>query len=262
VLVPAVVRVREAITELTDLYPRCSGLDSHRDETLGCLDHRAAPQDVCRGQLLVHQLAHPRTAHPEITVPYRRPWGSGDQRSESTDVAVLRGTDAITLSQGVAQCQVLQFACLLGPLPPVGRKVVNAQHAGHFRLSRVATQVNPAELRAAMLTLALWLTDDSLPQPDRAAIASAVRLSARTLAQTAPGNNVEVRVPPFVAVQCVAGPRHTRGTPPNVVETDPRTWLLLVAGRLSFTEALERALLHASGTRAEDIAHWLPLLRV
>jgi len=113
-----------------------------------------------------------------------------------------------------------------------------------------------------VLALAPWLADESLAQPDRATIAAAVRLSARTLGQTAPGNSVEVRVPPFVAVQCVAGPRHTRGTPPNVVETDPRTWLLLVAGRLSFTDALDRALLRASGTRAEDIAHWLPLLRV
>ncbi len=126
----------------------------------------------------------------------------------------------------------------------------------------MSAQVDPAELRAALLVVAPWLAEDALPTPERATLAAAVRLSARTLAQLAPGNSVEVRVPPFVAVQCVAGPRHTRGTPPNVVETDPRTWLLLVAGRLSFAEAQDAAQLRASGTRAEDIAHWLPLLRV
>ena len=83
---------------------------------------------------------------------------------------------------------------------------------------------DPAKTRQAMLAVADWLRDGSHPAPDRDALAKAVRLTARTLAALAPGASVEVRVPPFVAVQCVAGPRHTRGTPPNVVETDPRTW--------------------------------------
>lgn len=122
--------------------------------------------------------------------------------------------------------------------------------------------VDPAELREAVLAVAPWLLDDTVVPPSRAELAAAVRLSARTLAQTSPGNSVEVRVPPFVAVQCVAGPRHTRGTPPNVVETDTRTWLLLVTGRLTVTQALSSARLTASGTRTEEIAHWLPLLRV
>ena len=126
----------------------------------------------------------------------------------------------------------------------------------------MATQINPAELRAAMVTVAPWLAGDSVPEPARAAVAAAVRLSARTLAQSAPGNSVEVRVPPWVAVQCVAGPRHTRGTPPNVVETNPRTWLLLVLGRLSFVDASAAGTLTASGTRAAEIAHWLPLVRL
>ena len=62
-------------------------------------------------------------------------------------------------------------------------------------------------------------------------------MTARTLAATAPGASVEVRVPPFVAVQCISGPRHTRGNPPNVVETDPRTWLLLAAGLRTVADA-------------------------
>ncbi|NIH77837.1 hypothetical protein FHX46_000367 [Amycolatopsis viridis] len=98
-------------------------------------------------------------------------------------------------------------------------------------------------------------------QPARPALAAAVRLSLRTLAQDAPGRSVEVRVPPFAAVQCVEGPRHTRGTPPNVVETDPRTWLELATGRLEWTDALREGRVTASGTRA-DLGHWLPLVRL
>lgn len=88
-----------------------------------------------------------------------------------------------------------------------------------------------------------------------------MRLSLRVLAQDAPGHSVEVRVPPFAAVQCVEGPRHTRGTPPNVVETDPRTWLELATGLLSWADALGTARVSASGSRA-DLDHWLPVLRL
>lgn len=68
--------------------------------------------------------------------------------------------------------------------------------------------------------------------PLRAAARAAVRHLLEELAARAPGRSVEVRVPPHAAVQCVEGPRHTRGTPPNVIETDPRTWLELATGRL------------------------------
>ncbi|MFZ2178367.1 MAG: sterol carrier family protein [Rhodococcus sp. (in: high G+C Gram-positive bacteria)] len=122
--------------------------------------------------------------------------------------------------------------------------------------------VDPAELRAAVLDVAPWLRGDTDEKPARAQLAAAVRLSARTLEQVAPGSSVEVRVPPFVAVQCIEGPRHTRGTPPNVVETDPRTWLLLATGRLDFVAATADGAVTASGSRAGDIEHWLPLLRI
>ena len=92
---------------------------------------------------------------------------------------------------------------------------------------------DPAKTRAAVLAVVEWLRDENRAAPERSALAEAVRLTARTLAATAPGASVEVRVPPFVAVQCISGPRHTRGNPPNVVETDPRTWLLLSTGCLS-----------------------------
>jgi hypothetical protein len=119
--------------------------------------------------------------------------------------------------------------------------------------------VDPAELRAAVIALSVWLSGEG-PEPARPELAKAVRLSLRTLAADAPGRSVEVRVPPFAAVQCVEGPRHTRGTPPNVIETDPRTWLELATGRLLWTDAVESGRVTASGTRA-DLSHWLPILR-
>ncbi|SIS17305.1 sterol carrier family protein [Williamsia sterculiae] len=120
--------------------------------------------------------------------------------------------------------------------------------------------VDAAEVRDAMLAVAEWLHDDTAPPPPRPALAAAVRLTARALAQDAPGASVEVRVPPFVAVQCIPGPRHTRGTPPNVVETDPRTWLLLAGGLLGVEDAAARGELTASGSRAGEIADHLPVI--
>jgi uncharacterized protein (TIGR03083 family) len=93
----------------------------------------------------------------------------------------------------------------------------------------------------------------------RAALASATRTLAEILAVRAPGRSVEVRVPPFVAVQAVEGPRHTRGTPPNVVETDPLTWLRLATGRAVFTDTVASGATRSTGGRA-DLSPYLPLL--
>lgn len=123
-------------------------------------------------------------------------------------------------------------------------------------------KADPAKTRQAVLAVADWLRDESRPAPDRESLGAAVRLTARTLAALAPGASVEVRIPPFAAVQCIAGPRHTRGTPPNVVETDPRTWLLLATGMLSFQEAKDAAALSLSGSQAGEIGHCLPLFDV
>jgi Bacterial SCP ortholog len=100
---------------------------------------------------------------------------------------------------------------------------------------------------------------DAGGEPGTDTLGIAVRLSLRWLRAAAPGRSVEVRVPPFAAVQCVPGPRHTRGTPPNVVETDPVTWLLLAAGRLSWAEAVAAGRVLASGERA-DLTPFLPLV--
>jgi hypothetical protein len=102
-----------------------------------------------------------------------------------------------------------------------------------------------------------WL--DGGPAPERAVLRAAVKESLAALAERAPGRSVEVRVPPFGAVQCVPGPRHTRGTPPNTVEADARTWLALATGRLTWAEAVRTGRLSASGNRAGEIAALLPL---
>jgi hypothetical protein len=93
----------------------------------------------------------------------------------------------------------------------------------------------------------------------RVMMATAVRYLLEELTAKAPGNSVEVRVPPFGVTQCIEGPRHTRGTPANVVETDAATWIALATGSLTWADALAEAKVTASGTRA-DLHGVLPLL--
>ena len=95
----------------------------------------------------------------------------------------------------------------------------------------------------------------------RDTLATAVRFLLQSLAENAEGNTVEVRVPPFGAVQCIEGPRHTRGTPPNVVETDAATWLALATGGLAWADAVAEGRVHASGQRA-DLSDYLPVATV
>ena len=96
--------------------------------------------------------------------------------------------------------------------------------------------------------------------PQRAVLRAAVSYSLGLLATRAPGRTVEVRVPPVRGrTAWVPGPRHTRGTPPNVVETDPLTWLDLATGRLSWAAAMATGRLRASGQRA-DISSYLPVV--
>jgi len=94
--------------------------------------------------------------------------------------------------------------------------------------------------------------------PPAGVLRSAARFLLLTLEQETPGRSVEVRVPPVAAIQCVEGPRHTRGTPPNVIETDPLTWFRLATGRLSWAEAVQAGAVQASGPRA-DLGPYLPL---
>ena len=128
-------------------------------------------------------------------------------------------------------------------------------------------QISPADwLVTRAIELVVHADDLSRSLPDRPPVGldrSALRLVTRAFADIltarAPGRTVELRVPPYAAVQCVEGPRHTRGTPPNVVETDPVTWLRLAAGRLPWAAATRTGAVRASGERAE-LSPWLPLL--
>ncbi len=118
--------------------------------------------------------------------------------------------------------------------------------------------VTERALGAASLCAVLAATASGA-EPQREALRAAVRYSLGLLAEKVPGRTVEVRVPPFAAIQCLPGPRHTRGTPPNVVETDPLTWLDLAAGRLPWAAAVAAGRLRASGQRA-DLSAYLPLV--
>jgi hypothetical protein len=113
------------------------------------------------------------------------------------------------------------------------------------------------ELRAVLEPVRPWLAGEA-DQPPRAVLGAAVKTTARWLAQQVPGRSVELRVPPHVAVQCIEGPRHTRGTPPNVVETDAATWLRLASGQVTWANAVAEGTVVASGNRA-DLSPYLPL---
>lgn len=127
-------------------------------------------------------------------------------------------------------------------------------------------RTDPAAGEAALAAWVSAVSDASAAGVDggevelpRSVVATAVRYTLEELATRAPGRSVEVRVPPFAAVQCIEGPRHTRGTPPNVVETDGATWLRLATGTLSWPEAEASGAVRSSGTRA-DLAAYLPVV--
>jgi len=118
------------------------------------------------------------------------------------------------------------------------------------------------EVGRAALEVVRVVTDEgaeAAASVDRTTLALAVRYSLQLLAEQAPGGTVEVRVPPYAAVQCVEGPKHTRGTPPNVIETDASTWLALATGALSWGDARAAGRVQASGQRA-DLSGLLPIV--
>jgi hypothetical protein len=113
--------------------------------------------------------------------------------------------------------------------------------------------------RACALAVVSALRAEEAPRPE--ALRAATRYLLDLLASAAPGRAVEVRVPPYAAVQAIGGPRHTRGTPANVVEMDPVTWVRLAAGLMSWADAASAGQVQASGVRA-DLTAYLPVLNV
>jgi Bacterial SCP ortholog len=143
---------------------------------------------------------------------------------------------------------------------PEPGKLLAALTAQLAALGEPAGWTGPADsgaLGAACLR-AVLAAEDAGQEPQRDALRAAVVYTLGLLEAKAPGRAVEVRVPPFAAVQCIAGQRHTRGTPPNVIETDPGTWLALATGRRPWPGAVADGSVRASGPRA-DLSGYLPL---
>ncbi|WP_171168382.1 sterol carrier family protein [Streptomyces sp. I05A-00742] len=179
-------------------------------------------------------LASARTAAESAAAADRAPDGEPSDVAGRLDEAATRLSDAVATADPAAP-----LPTALGPMTV---------------LDYTVTRLLEAVVHADDLTAATGIP----VAHDRQALATVTRLLADALAAAAPGGSVEVRVPPFAVVQCVAGPRHTRGTPPNVVETDPLTWIRLATGRLNWADAIENALVGASGERA-DLSAQLPL---
>ena len=107
-------------------------------------------------------------------------------------------------------------------------------------------------------TLGAYRRDPHLVLHDEGQLALACRFTLQVLKNQAPGKSVEVRVPPYGAVQVSAGPTHTRGTPPAVIEMTPSAWLALALGELSWEDAVTSGVVDSSGHRA-NLQQWLPL---
>jgi hypothetical protein len=118
-------------------------------------------------------------------------------------------------------------------------------------------KINPLDGVSAVRAV---LLGDAERSPSNPQFALAVRYLLQSLADLRPGNAVEVRVPPLGAVQCVEGPKHTRGTPPNVIEMSPEVWFDLATDLTTWQEEVAAGRISASGTRA-DLAEMLPLFR-
>ncbi len=121
--------------------------------------------------------------------------------------------------------------------------------------------VDPAAGREAVEKVLRALDADGTDDVGAGALSLALRHCASLLRERAPGHSIEVRIPGAAgtAFQCGEGPRHTRGTPPNIVETDASTFVQLAAGRADWGDAVRDGRVRASGLRA-DLSAFLPLL--
>ncbi|MFF2351883.1 sterol carrier family protein [Kitasatospora sp. NPDC058115] len=187
----------------------------------------------------------------------------------------LTGTVAEAVDTDVTGYAAQEFT---GPPGQVAARFERAVAAALAALAAVAdaAPVRPVAMRFGPMPLTEFLVTrlvetvvhaddlaDALgPEPfphDRQAVAAVTRMLADAFAERVPGGAVELRVPPYAVVQAVEGPRHTRGTPPNVVETDPLTWIRLATGRAGWEAAVEAVTVSASGERS-DLRAYLPLL--
>ncbi|MGW8380446.1 sterol carrier family protein [Streptomyces sp. ODS28] len=243
--VEAVQDAAHALTAQQRALP--AGLPGWDVHTL--LVHIALMIDIVPRYLAVPESTAPA---PEVDLPTwaRRAADVADRIDEETRAEAERVTDgAGRIDEAVAQLDpVLESAVREDLLIPHG---FGAMRMLDFTVTRLVELIVHSDDLARAAGVRVHL--------DRQALAVTTRLLADALAAKSPGGAVEVRVPPFAVVQCIEGPRHTRGTPPNVVETDPLTWLRLATGRTEWAEAVERGAVSARGERA-DLASHLPVL--
>ena len=219
-------------------------------------EHVGAVLRSVAGTLARSSAAGSSAARPGTIADYLAGYPSAAGRIQDREVAAATGRAG---SEILARLRAERAAAeaAIGADPSAGEDVVVGSHgpirAADFLVTRVIEVVVHAD-------------DLSRSVPDRPAVPlepAALRITARALAEVlaarAPGRSVEVRIPPYAAVQCVAGPRHTRGTPPNVVEADPVSWVRLAAGRLAWADGVSTGAVAASGDRS-DISALLPLL--
>jgi uncharacterized protein (TIGR03083 family) len=167
------------------------------------------------------------------------------------------GADGVSIEEIIARHESAAAAMHLAIEAADGDPVVAARRGPIRTSDLLATRVN--ELVVHSLDLSASLPSLEPITIDRQALGVACRMLTGILADRVPGHTVEVRVPPYAAVQCVDGPRHTRGTPANVVEADAVTWVELATGRTTWADAVGRGKVQASGERA-DISEHLPVL--
>ncbi|HEV7208917.1 MAG TPA: sterol carrier family protein [Mycobacteriales bacterium] len=239
---PALDAVRDAlVAQWEQLVATFAGADP--DAATRCPDHSVRQLEhllVARLDALVGALAAPAPPRPDSDVSA---WSSGAALRRAAEPAAGPDRPAL-LPQAVAAA--------IGALAGVPDRVVQ-EPAGALRLSdALLTRIVQAVVLARDLP--------GTAQPVVAAERLAVRALAGILAERHPGRSVELRIPPYVAVQCIPGPRHTRGTPPNVVEAAPAVFLDLAVGRTGFAAAVAAGAVRASGART-DLSGVLPVLQ-
>lgn len=160
-----------------------------------------------------------------------------------------RGSESHTLAGTVASVPMARTPLTSAVLDEQRRALGLPPHGGSD---------DPAELRRSALET-VQAAYDAGAEPSPPVLRGAVRFLLDRLAERAPGRSVEVRVPPYGAVQCIAGPHHTRGTPPNVVEMEASTWIALATGGTAWDDAVKKGRVRAGGPRA-DLSDHLPLI--
>jgi uncharacterized protein (TIGR03083 family) len=198
-------------------------------------------------------LAEPSPDKPITVDRYVAGYAGAAGQILERELAATAGRDPAEILAGLYAEREAAAAAVADP--PPARAVAGPRgplSPGDWLLTRAIEMVVHAD------DLSRSLPDQAPVELDRTALRLVTQACADLIATRAPGRSLELRVPPYAAVQCVEGPRHTRGTPPNVVETDPLTWIRLAAGRVGWREAVAGGAVRASGERA-DLTGWLPL---